>query len=107
MSNYDGKIEPLPTYNNQGGEHYLSSDKPDTYLWLAEENTKQAKEIKRLQEQLEIATKALKEYADEENWRTATTIINTDYFEYECSMYGLKNRGFEEAQKALKEMEKA
>lgn len=59
MSNYDGKIEPLPTYNNQGNEHYLSSDKPDTYLWLAEENTKQVKEIKRLQEQLKEANDTL------------------------------------------------
>lgn len=61
--------------------------------------------VKHLQKKLEIATKALKEYADEKNWRTATTVINTDYFEYECSMYNLKNNGFEEAQKALKEME--
>lgn len=45
MSNYDGKIEPLPRYSNQGNEHYLSSDKPDTYLRLAEENTKQVKKI--------------------------------------------------------------
>ena len=62
-------------------------------------------EYQKLQKRLEIATKVLKEYANEENWRTATTIINTDYFEYECSMYGLKDSGFEEAQRALKEME--
>ena len=60
MSNYDGKIEPLPTYNNQGSERYLSSDKSDTYLWLAEENTKKAKQIKRLQEQI----KKLQHYQD-------------------------------------------
>ena len=46
-----------------------------------------------------------KKYANKEKWRTATTIINTDYFEYECSMYGLKNSGFEKAQKALKEID--
>lgn len=56
-------------------------------------------------QQLSIATKALREYANEENWRTATTIINTDYFEFEYSMYGLKDSGFEEAQKALKEID--
>lgn len=61
--------------------------------------------IEQLQNKLDIATKALKEYANEENWRTATTIINTDYFEFEQSMYGLKHSGFEEAQQALKEME--
>ena len=48
MSNYDGKIELPQMY---GEEHYLSSDKSDTYLWLAEENTKQAQQIARLQEQ--------------------------------------------------------
>ena len=48
MSNYDGRIELPQMY---GEEQYLSSDKSDTYLWLAEENTKQAKQIARLQEQ--------------------------------------------------------
>lgn len=70
MSNYDGKIEPLPRYNNQGSDHYLSSDKPDTYLWLAEENTKQAKKIELLQKKLDIATNVLKEYA-EDGWYDA------------------------------------
>lgn len=60
MSNYDGKIELPQTYHNQGAERYLSSDKPDTYLWLADENTKQAKEIKRLQEQLKEANELIK-----------------------------------------------
>ena len=69
MSNYDGKIEPLPRYSNQGNEHYLSSDKPDTYLWLAEENTKQAKKIELLQKKLDIATKALEEYATNESYK--------------------------------------
>lgn len=59
MSNYDGKIEPLPIYNNQGNEHYLSSDKPDTYLRLVEENTKQVKKIARLQKQLNEANDVL------------------------------------------------
>lgn len=86
---------------------------------LTNQNTKLLDEIEVLQNRLEvsekehyktlqqlaIATKALREYANEENWRTATTIINTDYFEFECSMYGLKDSGFEEAQKALKEIE--
>lgn len=63
MSNYDGKIEPLPQrYHNQGNEKYISSDKPDTYLWLAEENTKQAKQIERLQEQLKEANNIIKQY---------------------------------------------
>ena len=62
MSNYDGKIEPLPMYNNTGNEQYLSSDKPDTYLWLAEENTKQSKKIERLQEQLKEANNIIKQY---------------------------------------------
>lgn len=61
MSNYDGKIELPQMYNNQGEEQYLSSDKSDTYLWLAEENTKQAKEIKRLQEQLKEANAIIKD----------------------------------------------
>ena len=61
MSNYDGKIELPQIYNNQGEEQYLSSDKSDTYLLLAEENTKQANQIERLQEQLDIAVNALKE----------------------------------------------
>lgn len=64
MSNYDGKIELPQMYNNQGEEQYLSSDKSDTYLWLAEENTKQAKEIKRLQEQLKEANGIIKQYAE-------------------------------------------
>ena len=64
MSNYDGKIELPQMYNNQGEEQYLSSDKSDTYLWLAEENTKQAKEIKRLQEQLKEANEVIKEYVE-------------------------------------------
>lgn len=62
MSNYDGKIELPRIYNNQGSERYLSSDKPDTYLWLAEENTKQAKKIERLQEQLKEANNIIKQY---------------------------------------------
>lgn len=62
MSNYDGKIELPQTYHNQGNERYLSSDKPDTYLWLAEENTKQAKQIERLQEQLNEANEIIKGY---------------------------------------------
>lgn len=70
MSNYDGKIEPLPRYNNQGSDHDLSSDKPDTYLWRAEENTKQAKKIELLQKKLDIATNVLKEYA-EDGWYDA------------------------------------
>lgn len=61
-------------------------------------------EVVKLQKRLEIATKALEDYADEKKWRNATTVINTDYFEYESSMYNLKDSGFEEAQKALKEM---
>lgn len=65
MSNYDGKIELPQTYHNQGDERYLSSDKPDTYLWLAEENTKQANEIKRLQEQLKEANDLLKGLYDD------------------------------------------
>ena len=52
MSNYDGKIELPQTYGN---EQYLSFDKSDTYLWIAEENTKQAKKIERLQEQIKEA----------------------------------------------------
>lgn len=63
------------------------------------------RELSKLKKKLDIATKALKEYANEKNWRTATTIINTDWFEYDLSMYDLKNRGFEDAQKALKEIE--
>lgn len=63
------------------------------------------RELSKLEKKLAIATKALKEYANKKNWRTSTTIINTDYFEYECSMYNLKNNGFEEAQQALKEIE--
>lgn len=62
MSNYDGKIELPQTYHNQGNERYLSSDKPDIYLWLAEENTKQAKQIERLQEQLKEANELLELY---------------------------------------------
>ena len=57
MSNYDGKIELPQMY---GEEKYLSSDKPDAYLWLAEENTKQTKKIERLQEQLKEANKLLR-----------------------------------------------
>ena len=64
MSNYDGKIELPQMYNNQGEEQYLSSDKSDTYLWLAEENTKQAKKIKRLQEQLKEANEVIEYYKD-------------------------------------------
>ena len=60
MSNYDGKIELPQIYHNQGNEQYLSSDKPDIYLWLAEENTKQAKKIERLQEQLNEANDLIK-----------------------------------------------
>lgn len=51
MSNYDGKIELPQMYYTEVEERYQSSDKPDTYLWLTEENTKQAKKIERLQEQ--------------------------------------------------------
>lgn len=58
-----------PIYNNQGSEHYLSSDKPDTYLWLAEENTKQAKEIKRLQEQLKEANELLLDFCSDDECR--------------------------------------
>ena len=56
MSNYDGKIELPRMY---GEEQYLSSDKSDTYLWLAEENTKQAKQIARLQEQIKEANRII------------------------------------------------
>lgn len=61
MSNYDGKIELPQMY---GEEHYLSSDKSDTYLWLAEKNTKQAKQIARLQEQLKEANDCIKGYVE-------------------------------------------
>jgi hypothetical protein len=63
------------------------------------------KKVDELEKKLDIAVKALEDYADEENWSTATTEINTDYFEFEYSMYGLEHNGFEDAQKALKEME--
>ena len=63
------------------------------------------KKVDELEKQLDIAVKALKDYADEENWSTATTEINTDYFKYEYSMYGLENNGFIDAQKALKEID--
>ena len=64
MSNYYGKIELPQKYSYQGNEHYLSSEKSDAYIWLADENTKQANEIKRLQEQLEEAQKVIKLYAE-------------------------------------------
>ena len=63
MNNYYGKIELSQKYSYQGNEHYLSSEKSDAYLWLADENTKQANEIKRLQEQLEEANEVIKWYA--------------------------------------------
>lgn len=72
---------------------------------LTNQITRHLDELLLLQKKLDIATKALKKYANEKNWRTATTIINTDYFEYENSMYSLNGDGFEEAQKAIKEME--
>lgn len=72
---------------------------------MAETISHFAMQNEQLQKKLDIAVKALREYADEENWSTATTEINTDYFVYECSMYGLQNNGFEEAQKALKEID--
>jgi len=79
MSNYDGKIELPQTYYNQVEEQYLSSDKSDSYLWLAEENTKQAKQIARLQEQLKEANDVIKEYADSSNW-------TREYNEYSCTI---------------------
>lgn len=49
--------------------------------------------VKRLQKQLEIATKALKEYEDKQNW----DIRGVSFMKY--------NKGFTIARKALKEME--
>lgn len=72
---------------------------------MAETISHFAMQNEQLQKQLDIAVKALKDYADEENWSTATTEINTDYFKYEYSMYGLEDNGFIDAQKALKEID--
>lgn len=52
-------------------------------------------EIKRLQKKLAIATKALKEYAEDTYW-WSTKYIDEAIF---------RERGYEIAQKALKEME--
>lgn len=89
-------IAPVPTYDEWRKEG----------IWYTEKSHKELlKKVERLEKQLNIATKALEDYADKENWSTATTEINTDYFKYECSMYGLENNGFEDAQKALKEID--
>lgn len=57
---YDEKIEPPSQwYHNQGDAKYTSYEKPDTYLWLAEENTKQANKIECLQEQLKEANQLI------------------------------------------------
>ena len=101
-------LAPVPSYK----DYKKLRELPLKCFQLEEDNSAlmvinkdMCKEIERLQKQLAIATKALKKYADEENWRTATTTINTDYFEYKYSMYDLKDNGFEEAQQTLKEME--
>ena len=88
MSNYDGKIEPLPMYNNRGSEHYLSSDKPDTYLWIAEENTKQAKQIERLQEQLKEANEVI------ESLRTYDFRVDDENAEYYQVKWNVKAKRF-------------
>ena len=63
MSNYYGKIELPQKYSYQGNEHYLSSEKSDAYIWIADENTKQANEIKLLQEQLKEANEIIKGFS--------------------------------------------
>jgi len=100
MSNYDGKIEPLPIYNNQGNEHYLSSDKPDTYLWLADENTKQANEIKLLQEQLKEANEIIA------NFRTYDFTINDEIAEEYQVKYGIAGEKIYTNKKPSKEFER-
>lgn len=64
-----------------------------------------AKEYKRLQERLTIATKALKEYADDGNWddiRSYNFYIDDTYFVEKAEF---REKGYEPAKKALKEME--
>lgn len=73
MSNYDGKIEsPSQWYHNQGDAKYTSYEKPDTYLWLAEENDKLKKRITELKVRLldsrearDNATKVANTYLDQ------------------------------------------
>lgn len=61
-------------------------------------------QIKRLQEQLRIATNALEQYADEENWddiRSYNFSIDDTYFVEKAEF---REKGYELAKKSLKEM---
>lgn len=61
-------------------------------------------DINLLQKKLDIAINTLEQYANKKNWRDSVTELNTDFFEYENSMYKMKSNGFEEAQVALKQI---
>ena len=56
----------------------------------------------RLQKQLDIAVKALEEYANKEYWVTGYYTLNGDDFRVEKGCYC--DNGYEEAQTALKEI---
>lgn len=58
------------------------------------------KQIERLQEQLEIAKKALKEYADSSNWYETDDFGISAVDQFACDDYG-----YNIAKKAIKEME--
>lgn len=62
---------------------------------MVDEKEEYVRKIERLEKQLEIATKALKEYADQDKWSYCSEDI--DYF------YSTKP-GYRDAEKALKEI---
>lgn len=100
MSNYDGKIDLAQIYNNQGDEKYLSSDKSDTYLWLAEENTKQMKTIELLQEQLKEANEIIS------NFRTYDFTRDDEIAEEYQVKYGIAGEKIYTNKKPSKEFER-
>lgn len=72
--------------------------------------TKSGREIE-LEKKLEIAVKALKKYADEIRWSKSTINLGVEGFAMSTRMICVPNsyfgeNGYEEAQQALKEIEK-
>ena len=91
-------LAPVPSY-----DEYNELTQDNKYLKSGIET--RDKQIEQLEKQLEIATKALKEYANEENWddiRSYNFSIDDTYFVEKAEF---REKGYELAKKALKEME--
>lgn len=94
-------LAPVPTYDEWVKEGIWYTEK--SHNELKKENSELVTKCHRLEKQLAIATKALRDYADESSWVDCKTIDDDfEYIERKCAWY---IDGYETAQKALKEIE--